>query len=408
MNRDRALELMREHGVRTIIGATPENVCYLTGHVGWAQYVYRNLPCVAAFTDDESLGTDLVVPRSDTPYHAARPSEAEHVSAYGGRAGLLGGDRMVEATDEEDRFAVLQAACERFATPAAALADRLRSRGVTSGTVVVDDIYAGAELMSGLRHELPGVDFVEGEGLFLMIRLIKTAAEIAKLRAAAVVNEQGLQHALAGIASGVPETEVARVWREDVSGAGGKPLWFHLGSGARSAYVFPPTSRSFAPGDLFMIDAGMTFDGFFSDAGTCGSIGEPRSQSEREWQAVLTAFEESAATLRHGVRGSTVYEALVRSLPTSALGDAKVPFAGHTIGMEAREFPFVLGKPALVDIPFLPLTTDIELPAGATVNIELPIGRLGYGGYQIEKTYVIGTDGADELIDYHRDMFVAG
>ena len=76
MNRSRALELMRQHGVAAIVGATPDNVCYMTGHNGWAQYVYATLPCVAAFTDDGTEGTDLIVPRATlhtSPLCRARP-----------------------------------------------------------------------------------------------------------------------------------------------------------------------------------------------------------------------------------------------------------------------------------------------------------------------------------------------
>ena len=155
-----------------------------------------------------------------------------------------------------------------------------------------------------------------------------------------------------------------------------------------------------------MVDAGMTYKGLFADAGTCGSIGEPTDQSRREWEAVVAAFDESVATLRAGVRGSEVYEGLVRSLPTSALGNAAVPFAGHTIGWSPREFPFILGKATKIDPALLAVDLGHRVPAGATVNIELPIGRLGYGGYQIEKSFVLREGGADELIDTDREMLV--
>jgi len=45
-------------------------------------------------------------------------------------------------------------------------------------------------------------------------------------------------------------------------------------------------------------------------------------------------------------------------------------FLGHTIGLEAREFPFILGPAEEVDDPFVPTTTNVPMESGMTVNLE--------------------------------------
>ena len=71
LNKDRALALMEELDLTAIIGTTLENVTYLTGHVGWAQRVYRTLQSYAVMTNVPEAGTDLILTRSDNTYYSA-------------------------------------------------------------------------------------------------------------------------------------------------------------------------------------------------------------------------------------------------------------------------------------------------------------------------------------------------
>jgi Xaa-Pro aminopeptidase len=406
MNRERLVELMREHDVAVVIGATPPNVCYLTGHVGWAQHVYRSLPCIAAFSDDGSEGTDLVVPRSETPYHAARPSTADRVAGYGGRAGLLDPGPDLVLDDEEARFEALQRSCAENRSPVDALTRLLSGREIRPRRIVVDDVHAVPGLVDRLAAEWPGVEVLAGDGLFLMARLVKTTSEIAALRRAAEVNDAALQRAMATIRAGATEAEVAAFWRREIAVVGAKPLWFHLGTGRRSSYVFPPSDRTFEPGDLFMLDAGLVYEGVLSDMGHCGTIGEPTDRARVEFEACKHAFEEAETCIRAGVLPSEIFDRLSGGLAGTALDAVVLPFAGHTIGYEAREFPFVLGPAVPVDEPFLPSTSNIPLPPGATINVEIPLGRLGWGGYQIEKTFVVSAGGCDTIVDQRAEMLV--
>ena len=84
-NRERALELMREHDVVAMIGTTLENVTYLTGHIGWAQRVYRARKSYSLLTSDPDAGTDLIMNRADNTYYAAYGGHAENVYVWGDR-----------------------------------------------------------------------------------------------------------------------------------------------------------------------------------------------------------------------------------------------------------------------------------------------------------------------------------
>ncbi len=101
LNKDRALALMEEHDLAAIVGATLENVTYLTGHVGWAQRVYRSLQSYALMTSDPGAGTDLIMTRSDNTYYAAYGGYAENVYSYGGKSALIIPEGFTPPDDEQ-------------------------------------------------------------------------------------------------------------------------------------------------------------------------------------------------------------------------------------------------------------------------------------------------------------------
>ena len=323
MNRERLVELMRQHDVSVVVGATPPNVCYLTGHVGWAQHVYQSLPCIATFTDDGSEGTDLVVPRSETPYHrraraprsGLRATAAEPACSRPNRTWCS--PRRRTGSRRSSRAVPRTHARRRLAATGV-------GRGVRSGRIVVDDTNVVPDLIARMSEALPDAEVVAGGGLFLMARLVKTPSEILALRRAAEVNDGALQHAMAAIGAGVTEAAIAAIWRREIAGVGAKPLWFHLGTGRRSAYVFPPGERAFEPGDLFMLDAGLVYEGVLSDMGHCGTIGEPTEQARDEFGACKTAFEEAESAVAAGVMTSEIFHRLSNGLAGSVLDAVKL------------------------------------------------------------------------------------
>jgi Xaa-Pro aminopeptidase len=64
-------------------------------------------------------------------------------------------------------------------------------------------------------------------------------------------------------------------------------------------------------------------------------------------------------------------------------------FVGHTIGIEAREFPFEFTAPKKLSSPFLPETSDVPLEENIVINVEVALVELGFGGIQIEHTLLI-------------------
>ena len=404
LNRSRALELMREHDVVAMIGTTHENVTYLTGHVGWAMRVYRQRKNCAVMVNDPSAGTDLILNRGDNTYYASYGGYAEKVYSYGGQGLHITPDAWIPDA-EMKRYIELNDSAGKHKTLLDGLLAALEARGISKGKVALDEEACGPELFRALKEKLPNCDFIPGSGLFLMIRLVKTEDELKAMRAAARINEDAVEEVFRFVRPGVTENEVAEVWRQAVAKPGGMWHWFHFNSGPRGVAIFPPTDRKIQKGELFMFDAGIFYQNYNSDTGSCGSLGEPCAQARREWKAVEEGFHETVDIVKAGVTGGQIYHSLVRNIK-SRWPSFEATFAGHTIGLEAREFPFILGPETRHNQPFLPPTSEIPLPENSVINIEAPIGTFGFGGYQIEYTIVVKQNGWEMLLPQNRQMRV--
>jgi Xaa-Pro aminopeptidase len=80
-------------------------------------------------------------------------------------------------------------------------------------------------------------------------------------------------------------------------------------------------------------------------------------------------------------------------------------FLGHTIGLEAREFPFLLGPAEEVDDPFLPNTSNVSMEPGMTVNLEASSQVMGWGSVQVEYTCAVTETGHEHLIKQDQQLF---
>lgn len=401
LNHERALNLMQEHSIDAIIGTTSENVTYLSGHQGWVQRAYRSRQNFALLSVDPQVNVDLVLNGGDLTYFAARGGDVARAIGYGGTAGLLStedGD-YEPSTEEERSFLNLYETSGRFPNAVAALIRLIRDRGLQRTRIAFDEEGCDPSILRALRTEFPSAEFVPATNLLLMIRLVKTPAEIELLRRAAEMNRDAFEAMFEAMRPGITESELAEVWRAEVARPGARWHWLHLGTGTRSAWVFPPTERKLEVGDLFLCDGGITYQGYNADTGTSGSIGEPTPQSLQEFRAIEAGIQAALGVIREGVTGGMIFHTMVDTIRSAGLSGYNAVFAGHTIGLEPREFPFTLAAETQYNDAFLPPSSELPLPANSVINVESPIGRLGWGGYHIEYTVVVTPGGYEEIVE---------
>lgn len=400
LNADRASDLMDSHAVDAIIGTTLENVVYLSGHEGWVQRVYRSRMNFALLSRQPALVTDVVLNTGDITYFAARDGAVDRALAYGGQSALIVPDGYEAANDEEAAYLDLYRHAGRFRTPVDALAELIEQRGLTRSRIGFDDDGCTPDIRPRLQERFPDAEFVPAASLLLMIRAVKTPEEVEILRRAGEINRDAMEAMVAQLRPGMTESALAEIWRGEVARPGGMWHWLHFATGPRSVFVFPPVDRTVQHGDLFFVDAGIFYRNYNADGGLCGSVGEPSADALREFDAIRRGIEETVAIVRPGVTGGRIYDTMVESIRSNGFPEFGTNFAGHMIGLEAREIPFVFAPETPYADPFLPPSSEMPIPPGAVLNIEAPIGRMGVGGYQYEVSLVVTEDGSAPLFSH--------
>jgi len=100
-----------------------------------------------------------------------------------------------------------------------------------------------------------------------------------------------------------------------------------------------------------------------------------------------------------------LFDSMVAGVRAAGIPDYANFFVGHTIGVEAREFPFILGPAEEVNDPFLPDTSNVPMEAGMTVNLEASSQVMGWGSVQVEYTLAVTQSGHEHLIRPDQQLF---
>jgi Xaa-Pro aminopeptidase len=409
LNEDRARRLMDEHKIDALVGSTPENVTYLAGTWGWSTKVYvPSVHMFAVYARDEGTSPALIVPGQEVTYTSMQQSWIKDLYTFGGRSALIQPPGESAQTPEEETYlGMYNNDARREKSPGAALALALRERGLDGARIALDEERVTPNVRAQIDEALPGATIVDASDLFRLIRMVKTPDEIVSMRAAAALNEKACTAASEAVSEGAVELEVAGVFAAEVGRGGGKWQWFHFCSGRRATGIFPPTDKKVAKGEMWKFDAGLHLGNFQADTGWGGVCGEPTAEQLNLWKATEAGFEAALSEIKAGALGSIIYNAMLEETRANGYPGHNGNFAGHAIGLEQREVPYILTNPFPQNSAFLPDTSDFPLEAGTTLCIENPMQIFGMGGTQIEKTVIVTDTNYEFLYPQERKLWVS-
>lgn len=233
-----------------------------------------------------------------------------------------------------------------------------------------------------------GVELVSAGGLLEELRLVKDEAEIAAVRAAALLADEALTEVLSRGIVGRTERDVAlelefAMRRRGASGAAFPSI---VASGPHGALPHAdPRDVAIPEGTLVTIDWGCMLDGYASDCTRTYATGELDPRDEAVYATVLQAQEAALAAVRPGPLGREV-DAVARDIITAAgHGEHFGHGLGHGVGLEVHEGPRLSVK------------GETALAPGQIVTVEPGIYLPGQVGVRIEDLVVVTPDGHDVL-----------
>ena len=253
----------------------------------------------------------------------------------------------------------------------------------------------------------------DGGKVITRAKAVKTPDEVACLREALRITEQGIAAVQAQLAPGMRQIELTATFLRAVFDAGADantldPIWQvmppSMGEGPWTTHgdlacPLLTTERELRRGDVLWVDTSITYRGMHSDFGRTWVVGDEPSPRQRaqfeQWQAIVNAVLDVT-------RAGATYGELTAA--ARAVAGDRTPwmshfYLGHGLGIDAAEMPYVgsdLGEQ---------FDGSHALDAGMVLVLEPLVWDEGAAGYRAEEVVLITEDGWEPMTDYPYDPF---
>ncbi|WP_299085430.1 Xaa-Pro peptidase family protein [uncultured Ruegeria sp.] len=239
-------------------------------------------------------------------------------------------------------------------------------------------------LMAGL----PGLEITDVTGLVQGLRMVKSPAEIGKLGHICAIGSAAFGKVPEVIHEGMPLEEVFRQFRLTAIGYGADDAPYVVGAADQGGYadvISPPSRRPLQRGDVLMLDAGCTWDGYFCDFDRNWAIGHASDDARRAYDVLWRATQAGIEAAKPGNTCLDLFIAMSTVIAEMDSSGGDIGRLGHGLGMQLTEQP----SHAAFD--------ETELKENMVLTIE-PSLSYGDGLMMVhEENIVVGGDGASLL-----------
>jgi len=236
---------------------------------------------------------------------------------------------------------------------------RLNGHGARTTT---GDLFSPGRPVQRLRQTLqatsPATEVRDAHAAITRLRMVKSPAEIARLRRAAQITADGIREAAAAVRPGVFERALEGELERSFKRQGAQRLAFAsiIKSGPNSLWPwrilaahYDRRNRQMAAGELVIFDVGCELDHYASDVGRTFPVSGTFTSRQRELLEMVTGVADTV--IAKTAPGATL--ARLRRVADSAIPPEARPymqtgsFFGHHIGLE-------VGDPAIFDAALAP------------------------------------------------------
>ncbi len=393
LNKARAKQVMEKHHVDALVACTPENVTYLSdfrsiGQNFFGRAIFAILPA------DESVEPALVIAKGDTAAISIHPSWIRDVRFFGKYDITAPGGATKLSREESAAKGHIDRAWPKAAEDGlSGLTKALEDKELADKTVAIDEGGLTPASFETLKKKTPRTNWVFGQRIFKEIRMIKTMEEIAKLRRAAEIVQQGIEAALAEARPGVAENELAKIIYTSIIKNGGTAYFVNVHCGTKgSLCVREFTDYKLAKGDVIYLDVGAKYRWYCGDTGITAVLGKPTEAVRRTQRAIVAGEQRAIAQVKPGVKASEIYQTAIEETRKNGLPQFNYHRAGHGIGLENS------------DLPSISADDDTPLEKDMVLCVETPYLELGLGGFQAEDTFLVNDDGVEWFTSGNREL----
>ena len=241
-----------------------------------------------------------------------------------------------------------------------------------------------------LRMPLADFERVQGavtithdHGIMRRLRMVKSAAEVDKIRTACAIAGRAFDRVGEIAGAGAPLSQVFRDFQRLCLEEGADWVPYLAGGAGPLGYddvISPATDAPLQTGDVLMLDTGLVHDGYFCDYDRNYAVGPVEDAAHRAWDTLMRATQAGFDAAKPGARACEVFRAM-----DAIVGGGDAGRLGHGLGMQLTEWPsFIAGD-------------DTLLEPGMVLTLEPGVALPGGGIMVHEDVIVVTEDGAEQL-----------
>ncbi|WP_300588541.1 Xaa-Pro peptidase family protein [Marivita sp.] len=329
-----AQALMAEHGLAALLLTTEPEIRYYTGFL-------------TRFWESPTRPWFVLIPATGDPI-AVIPSIGAHLMGQSWITDI----RTWAAPDyEDDGIGLLGDALSEIvpASGKIGLADQMESH-----------VRMPLADLRRLEAALSPRSIVGDATITRQLRMVKSEAEIAKIRHAAGIANRAFDRVPESVVAGMPLSEVFRRFQSLCLEEGADWVPYLAGASDAGGYadvISPATDTPLAMGDVLMLDTGLVWDGYFCDFDRNFGLGHPSQDVVAAHARLIDATQAAADIAKPGAVISDLFHAMNRVVNPS--GNAmEAGRLGHGLGMQLTEWPSIIPQDQTVLVPGMVLTLE--------------------------------------------------
>ena len=275
-------------------------------------------------------------------------------------------------------------------SPYALVAQGLKDRGVSTGTVGVEETMKFV-WSDGIATAAPQIKVASGTSITAGCRMIKDEHELELMRLASNATLKVYEAVYHALEPGMTQNQVS-----DLIDAGYRQVGFPGGASVQvGEYTALPhgsiTPQTIREGTIIVIDDGCTVQGYQSDITRTFVIGKPTAKMNSVFEIVKRAQTAALQAARPGVPLESIDAAARKVVVDAGYGPGFKYFShrlGHGMGMDGHEWPY------LVKNNMFGWNKALTAQPGMVFSDEPGIYIRGEFGVRLEDDMYITPDGA--------------